>query len=218
MDFDLLIFDLDGVLVNSSVCHGLAFRDLWELLGVSGPPYEDIAGRKTIEVVQEYTAELKPNREQIDEWVILKQKCARDYLTNEEIAFDDSVECLRQLTDRKQCLALGTGASRETTLLMLQRFGWEETFSAIVTGEDVVCGKPTPEIYLKAIDSLDVSPQKTLIMEDSHSGLAAALASNAYSVSVRSGIRIENERFVGAFPDIRAMLNELEEVRRWNAC
>ncbi|MGQ0542223.1 MAG: HAD family hydrolase [Blastocatellia bacterium] len=214
MDFDLLIFDLDGVLVDTSFCHGLAFNDLWELLGVNGPPYEEIAGRKTGDVVEEFTAELKPNPERVKEWVSFKQQRAREYLASAEIAFNDSEECVRLLTERGQRIALGTGASRETAVMVLQRFGWESVFSTIVTGEDVACGKPAPEIYLKAMERLNVSPERTLIVEDSHSGLAAAVESRAYSASVRSGMRVEDERFVGEFPDIRTMMSELEGVRR----
>lgn len=210
-DFDLLIFDMDGVLVDTTECHRRAYDDLWRLIGVTGRPYDQIAGRKTVEVVAELTVALDPSPEQIAEWVNFKQQRARKYLTTEKIVFHDSVECIGRL-ERQNVglrLAIGTGASRETTAMVLGRFGWGEAFSVIVTGDDVVAGKPAPEIYLAAMERAGVSPQRTLIIEDSQSGLTAAVASRAYTASVRSGVKAENERFIGSFPDVRSLLSKL---------
>lgn len=208
-DFDLLIFDMDGVLVDTTECHRRAYDDTWMLAGIVGTAYEEIAGRKTTEVVAEVTAPLKPTAEQLAEWVKFKQERARLYLTTEKIAFHDSAECIGRLTAAKSRLALGTGASRETTAMVLGRFGWGESFSIIVTGEDVTAGKPAPEIYLAAMERAGVAPNRTLIVEDSHAGLAAAAASRAYTASVRSGVRTEHEQFIGSFPDVRTLLAKL---------
>lgn len=208
-DFDLLIFDMDGVLVDTTDCHRRAYDDTWMLAGIVGPGYEEIAGRKTTEVVAEVTAPLKPSAEQIAAWVKFKQQRARLYLATEKIAFHDSVECIGRLTAAKSRLALGTGASRETTAMVLGRFGWGESFSIIVTGEDVTAGKPAPEVYLAAMERAGVSPQRTLIIEDSHAGLIAAAASQAHVASVRSGVKTEHERFIGSFPDVRSLLAKL---------
>jgi len=212
MEFELVIFDLDGVLVDSSSCHAHAFNDLWSLLELTGPSYESIAGRSTIEVIEQATIEKEPKPEQIAEWVAFKQQRAREYMVNREIAFEDSEKCIRFLHEIGQRLALGTGASRETAQMVLRRFGWETAFSTIVTGEDVVNGKPAPEIFLKIMDRMNILPIRTLIVEDSRSGLSAALASNAFSAIVRSGIQIQNERFIGSFPDIESMLRSINEV------
>lgn len=208
-DFDLLIFDMDGVLVDTTECHRRAYDDTWSLAGIAGPGYEEIAGRKTTEVVAEVTAPLNPSAEQIAAWVKFKQQRARLYLATEKIAFDDSVECIGRLTSTKSRLALGTGASRETTAMVLGRFGWGESFSIIVTGEDVVSGKPAPEVYLAAMERAGAVPQRTLIIEDSQSGLTAAVASSAYTASVRSGVQADHERFIGSFPDVRTLLAKL---------
>lgn len=210
-DFDLLIFDMDGVLVDTTECHRRAYDDLWRLVGVTGQAYEQIAGRKTVEVVVEMTAALNPTTEQIAEWVAFKQRRARQYLKTEKIVFHDSLECLGRLARQGGGLRLGigTGASRETTAMVLGRFGWGETFSVIVTGDDVAAGKPAPEVYLSAMERAGVAPHRTLIIEDSQSGLSAAVASRAYSASVRSGVKSDHERFIGSFPDVRSLLAKL---------
>lgn len=210
MDFDLVVFDLDGVLVNTSPCHEQAFSDLWNLLGIAGPRYEMIAGRKTVEVIEQFAAEIKPDRRR-EELVRFKQERAREYLSSAQIAFEDSAECLRLLADEGRLLALGTGASRTTTELVLRRFGWQTVFPVVVTGEDVAAGKPAPDIYRLAIARSGASAERTLIVEDSEAGLAAAGAAEAYSVSVRSGVRSDHPRFIGSFPDLGSMLAALED-------
>ncbi len=211
MDFELVIFDLDGVLVDTSPCHELAYNELWKLMDIAGPRYESIAGRKTREVVEEYGARINVDPARFGEWVQFKQELARTHLNSAQIAFDDSAECLQRLTGAGQLLALGTGASRKTAEMVLRRFGWDAVFSVVVTGDDVMTGKPAPDIYSVAIERSGASAERTLIVEDSDAGLEAAVAAEAYSVSVRSGARIDHRRFIGAFPDISTMLAALEK-------
>ncbi len=204
--FDLLIFDMDGVLVDTSPCHRRAYRDLWRKIGIEGPQYEVIAGRKTSEVVVEFTKELKPSAAQIYEWVLFKQLQARKYLSIEVITYPDSFSCLLTLARHKILMALGTAASHTTAHIVLSRLDIGNFFSIIVTAEDVENGKPAPEIYLRIIAEAAVSPCKTLVIEDSSSGLEAAIASKAYVASVRTGKKIKDPRFVGTFSDLDELL------------
>ena len=58
--FSLIIFDMDGVLADSSPCHARAYQDLWKEIGVEGPRYDSIMGRPTGEVIREVTRDLAP--------------------------------------------------------------------------------------------------------------------------------------------------------------
>jgi HAD superfamily hydrolase (TIGR01509 family) len=206
--FDLFIFDMDGVLADTSPCHRRAYEDLWRKIGIQGPNYETIAGRKTCEVIKEFTAELKPSPEQIREWILFKQLQARQYFSTEAIAYPDSIPALTVLSKTKACIALGTSASRESMQMILNRLGIIDFFSIRVTGDDVKNGKPSPEIYVKIIEQARISPSKTLIVEDSSSGLEAAIASKAYAASVRTGKKIESPRFIGSFSNLYELLSE----------
>src|SRR5262245_9533967 len=208
-DFELFIFDLDGVLVNTTPSHARAYDDLWRKLGIEGPPYGQIAGRKTSEVVAEATTEMKPSEAQIREWVGFKKIRARQRILTDEIVYSDSLSSLTALTREKVTLALGTGASRETTDIVLRRLGLTGFFSIVVTAEDVTEGKPSPECYQNIIARAALSPGKTLVLEDSSAGLAAALAAEAYAASVRSGEKAQHPRFIGSFADLTALLLNL---------
>jgi beta-phosphoglucomutase len=216
-DFDFLIFDLDGVLVNTTPSHARAYDDLWRKLGIEGPPYGQIAGRKTSEVVTEVTNEMKPSAAQIREWVGFKQMRARQHMLTEEIVYGDSLSSLTALAREGVTLALATGASRETTDLVLRRQGLTGFFSIIVTAEDVTEGKPSPDCYQNIIARAALDPGKTLALEDSSCGLAAALAAEAYAASVRSGETVRHPRFIGSFADLTALLLYLRIGNRCDA-
>ena len=75
--------------------------------------------------------------------------------------------------------AIASTARRENLMNAVDYLGITTNFDLIYTGEDVKEGKPSPEIYLKAMDALCVLPQETLIFEDSPVGVEAAKASGA---------------------------------------
>jgi len=81
-------------------------------------------------------------------------------------------------------LALVTGSLRSEVDIALKACGIENPFSAIITAEDVVKGKPDPEGYLKAARQLRVTPQDCVIVEDTPSGVSAAIAANIDCIAV----------------------------------
>lgn len=204
------LFDLDGVLVDTTPCHARAFDALWDSIGVAGPAYDDIAGRRTLEVIRDYAGHLATSDEQLEEWVRFKQQHARECLATVPLAFPDSAACLEAVHRAGRTIALGTGASRATTMAILDRLGWTHYFSVIVTADDVTRGKPSPDVHTLAIERSRMLPTHTLIIEDSRSGLDAAVATGADVVSVHTGLVAEGPNFRDAFADLRAVLAAFE--------
>jgi HAD superfamily hydrolase (TIGR01509 family) len=200
-----MIFDMDGVLADTSRCHSKAYEDLWRKIQVKGPPYGSIAGRTTAEVIAQLTLELNPSPAEMQEWVRFKQEQARKYLASEALIYDDTLLSLAALTQRRIQLALGTGASRETTEIILKRLKIFDFFTIIFTAADVESGKPSPEIYLRIMTEAEASRNRTLILEDSVVGLESAVAAEAFVASVRTGHQIDCPRFIGAFSDLREL-------------
>lgn len=204
--FSLIVFDMDGVLTDSSGCHARAFSDLWTEAGLTHPPaYRDIAGRPTEAVVREYTSPMQPAEDDVQRWVRFKQVRAREYLSRTG-AFPDVLPAVTALARGGFRLALGTGASRQTALQLLDQAGLTAYFPVVVTGEDVARGKPAPDTFALAIERAGERPGSTLVVEDSAAGLASALASGAYAASVRTNERIDHPYFIGTFPDLAALL------------
>lgn len=82
---------------------------------------------------------------------------------------------------------IATSSGREFTLNVLGRFELPPRFAFILTAEDVLEGKPAPEIYLKAARRFGVDPSEMLVLEDSHNGCRAAKSAGAITVAVPSG-------------------------------
>jgi HAD superfamily hydrolase (TIGR01509 family) len=204
--YELVIFDMDGVLADTSPCHRRAYNDLWSKIGVQGPAYETIAGRTTNDVVTTCTKHLTPSPAHIDEWVRFKQERARDYLPTAMISYSDTAGSLAAVAREGIPLALGTGASRRTAEMVLKQLGIFEFFSLILTGSEVQNGKPAPDIYSRLMVQAAACPKRTLVIEDSLAGLEAAVASGAYAASVRTGREIAHSRFLGSFRDLPALL------------
>lgn len=209
--FPLIVFDMDGVLVDSTGFHAQAYQELWSRLGIPNPPpYSVIAGVRTEEAVRTYTVSLHPSANQIAEWVRFKQGRARALLQG-LAAFPGVMEALEQLSRRDTRLALGTGASRTTTSLLLGQAGLLGFFPVIVTADDVKQGKPDPATYTRAIELSRGDPATSLVVEDSHAGLLAGAAAGAATANVRTGERIDDRRFLGTFPDVATLVNTLIE-------
>jgi HAD superfamily hydrolase (TIGR01509 family) len=208
--FSLIIFDMDGVLADSSPCHARAYQDLWKEVGVEGPRYDSIMGRPTGEVIREITRDLAPTTEQEEQWIRFKQERARVYLQKETVTFPDTREVLEKLTASGTAIAVGTSASRETAELLLRQIGVLPLIPVLVTSDDVREGKPAPDTYLEAIRRSGGDPDRTLVVEDSLSGLRAATAAGTWSAAVRNNLGFSGPRFLGNFPDLRSLAAMIE--------
>ena len=83
----------------------------------------------------------------------------------------------------KICLA--STASKDNLYNVLNYFKIKDFFDYIITGEDVVNGKPDPEVYLKALEKCGCNPEDALIFEDSEVGFKAANAANVKYIGVK---------------------------------
>ncbi len=200
--FDLVIFDLDGVLVDTTPCHAKAYADLWRRLDIAGPPYSAIAGRTTRESIAEWMASRNADPGQVAEWVAFKQERARMYLATEPILFPDTRQALEAVSRRVERVAIGTSASRRATDIVLSRFDLGGFFTTVVTGDAVARGKPAPDIYLQVMREVGGEPDHTLVIEDSAAGLESAHASGAFVAGVRGGLDVAHSRFLGWFSDL----------------
>jgi beta-phosphoglucomutase len=222
MTYELIILDLDGVLVASDACHARAYQETWAHLGVRGAPaYAQLAGRRTREVVAEQLARSGVGGD-LEASVRFKQERARHHLATAPVVFDDTPEALARFAKATR-LAVGTGASRETAELLLQRTGARALFETVVAAEDVTRGKPAPDVYAAVLARCAVAPERALVVEDSAAGVAAALAAGAYVALVRAkgdaaravaerlgpGPNHSAGRVLGSFPDLGALADAL---------
>lgn len=206
---EYLIFDLDGVLIDSSPCHRVAYQKLWNKLGIHGPEYSSIAGKRTVEVVSTITHSLAPTETKINEWVIFKQKIARREMERDLKVCSGAVEIINRLHADGWRMSVATGASRTSALLALGSLGLTACFDFIVTADEVIQGKPDPMVFNEVLRRSRVPAEKALVLEDSQSGVDAAIAAGIRVCTVHTGVRSDADLFMGAYANLNEGLIEL---------
>jgi len=183
----LIIFDLDGVLVEAKTIH---FDALNEALG---PKYaiewnEHLSkydGLKTNQKLEMLTKEKGLPTELYKQVWDEKQRLTLQKLHDLQPSNQLQV-CIKLLVDQGYKIACCSNSIRKTVLTVLSKLGIIEYFDLILSNEDVKNSKPHPEIYWKAISMMGCLPEETLIVEDSPFGLLAASRSKSHVMRVES--------------------------------
>lgn len=207
-----LIFDLDGVLVDSNAIVERHWRRWAEQRGI---PYEKIAavhhGRPTIEVIEE----VAPHLDAAAEAEKKEGQAATD--TEGLTAFDGAAALIRALPEGRWTIA--TSGRRRTATSRLAHVGLPQP-ETLVTADDIEHGKPAPDPYLLAAQRLGIDPQRCIVFEDAPAGVEAARSAGARVVAVASTNAPEAlsaaDVVVDRLADVRAHLNGDGEVCvRW---
>lgn len=103
------------------------------------------------------------------------------------------VELLAALEAAGLPKAIATSSRRSFVVDVLGRFDLEPRFQFILTAENVVHGKPNPEIYLTAARRFGIEPREMLVLEDSENGCRAAAAAGAFAVAVPGGHSLRHD-------------------------
>ena len=187
MKIKLIIFDLDGVLVDAKKIH-------FDSLNESLPNEYKISlsehlskydGLKTSEKLKMLNQEKGLPSNLFSEVWNKKQSLTLLKLKNLEKS-DNLINCLNYFTNKGYKLACCSNSIRKTVLTVLSKLGIIEFFDYIVSNEDVKNSKPHPEMYWKAISVMNCLPEETLIVEDSPFGLLAATRSKSNIMRVES--------------------------------
>lgn len=208
-----VLFDMDGVLVDSEPAHFAVMRGVLADLGLPVPDERDweayFFGRPDCDGLAEW---LTLTGASADPEVVLQAKLARFTKRFAELVrpFDDGQWLARALHAAGLPLALVTGARRGEAGLVLDRFDLARCFAVTLTADDVVRGKPDPLPYLTAAERLGTDPARCLVVEDAPAGVRAALAAGARVVIVDRLAR--PERFDGLPVVTRLDQTVLEEI------
>jgi len=172
-----LIFDLDGVLVDSMPVHTLAWQRYLEQLGVSK---NDVArrmhGRRNDEIVREFLGPHVP-LEAAFEHGAAKERLFRMMMLGGRLS-ESLVPGVAGFLSRAQGVpvALATNAEPANVVFVLDGTGLRRWFHEVVDGSQVKRAKPEPDVYLTAAERLKIAPRNCIVFEDSPVGVAAARA------------------------------------------
>ena len=109
--------------------------------------------------------------------------------------------------------AVATSSDQEYASLSLRSAGLEKRFNHVITGDQVLRGKPAPDVYETVLERCHVSPDRALVVEDSETGVRAALAAGTFVVVVRTTVVSDSPRFLGLFPDLATLVDGIKLPR-----
>jgi len=169
-----IIFDFDGVIVDSHPVHMQAWKALFAAMG-NAPDDEELSyvmeGAKREEILRRFLGELTP--EQIELYGAEKERLYQARASELKLV-QGFAEFLQQTTAAGVPVAVATSGSRQRVERTLDAFGLLNRFHAIVTAEDVARGKPNPALFHLAARRLQVDADQILVCEDAVAGVAAA--------------------------------------------
>ncbi len=191
--FDAVIFDCDGTLVDSMPAHFDAWCEALAIHGAGGVFKEDVffamGGRPTRDIVvelnDEYDLHLNPEAVALTKREAFLKRLHTLTLIDEVAAFAKSLR-------GKVPMAIASGGTRMVIEKTLQRVNISDWFDEVVTADDVMEGKPAPEVFLKAARLLGADPARCLVLEDAPSGILAAQRAGMQVIAIPSPLISEN--------------------------
>lgn len=179
-----VIFDMDGVLIDSHPIHKRAWRKFFSLLDlqVSDEQLDFVLdGRKKEDILRHFLGDLAPAR--LRDYGVQKEMLFREEAANIE-PIEGVLDFLRDLTSEGITFALASCGSFSRVHYILRQLNIHDEFRGIVTADDVQRGKPDPDIFHKAAEKLGICYEELLVCEDAVSGIKAAKAAGIKSLGI----------------------------------
>ncbi len=183
--FQAVIFDMDGVIVDSEERHERAFRAVVHEIGYDDKlalRFADYIGRSDQVLWVDFVARHQPPQS-VKELHAMKRERMVELIRREQPLFDGLPALVEKLAAR-YVLGLASGSERAVVeaVLDIERLG--RFFGAVVTDSEISHGKPAPDIFLRTAELLKVPPQTCCVIEDSKPGVAAALAAGMEVIAI----------------------------------
>jgi beta-phosphoglucomutase family hydrolase len=180
-----IIWDLDGVIVDSAPFHFEAWR---EFAAVKGRVYTEEDFRKTFGMRNEdillYIFEEKLEQGVLETWSDEKEGRFRDLIRGSVEPLPGVMTLVRALDMAGYQQAIASSTPLENIHLILNSLAILDFFDAIISGENVARGKPDPEAFLKAARVMSLDPERCLVIEDAAVGIEAAKRAGMKSIGV----------------------------------
>jgi len=185
VDYDAVIFDMDGVIVDSEPRHERAFRDVLEAIGYAdnhGIHFPDYYGKSDQLVWRDFIERHDPPHTH-DELMQRREERFVEIVVADEPIFAGIPELVTALAKRAK-LGVASGSRHAIILAVLGMKDLRRHFPVVVSSEDVPHGKPRPDIFLRAAELLNTTPQRCVVIEDSVAGVEAGLAAGMQVIAI----------------------------------
>ncbi|MHA6679794.1 HAD family hydrolase [Enterobacter cloacae] len=183
-----VIFDMDGVLIDAREWHYKALNQALSIFSLEicradhEGEFDGLPTRDKLHLLSERAGLPVALHGFINE---MKQRYTEQYIYQQCWPVFEHQHALSRLRESGYQLAVASNSIKHTIETMLTRANLLPYLDFFLSNEDVACGKPDPEIYLKAMHQLELTPQECVIIEDNPHGIAAARATGANVLEVR---------------------------------
>ena len=181
-----IIFDMDGLMIDSERLYFETEREMAKDMGkeVSDETLWRMMGRKPIESMEIYAEDLGLDIP-AEELLKTRDTAFEKKLIKEVVPMPGLFEILSEFKGEMK-LAIATGSPVKFLDIVLDRLDIKEYFDVLQPSDEIVNGKPDPEIYLKAVEKLGLSPEECIVLEDSSNGALAGKNAGCYTIAVPS--------------------------------
>lgn len=215
MKHTTLIFDLDGVLVDTAKYHYLAWKQLADELDIpfsekENERFKGVSRARCMEILLELGGRAMSEEEK-NSCTDKKNGIYVNYIRNmDEREILPGVRAFLE-DARENGYRIALGSASKNTALILERLKLAPYFDAVIDGNQVTLAKPDPQVFLRGAEALKAPPADCIVFEDAAAGIQAAHAGGMTAVGIGSRTALpEADLILDGFTDITIM-----EVEQW---
>ena len=214
-EYDAVIFDMDGVLIDSEPLWKIAMEEVFHALGstLKKEDFQKTVGLRIDEVVHFWNHHENwgiSNESEIEEAIIVKMI---ELISKNAQPLGGVIETLSFLKYKELKIGLATSSSSRLIKVVLAELNIARFFDFVHSAENEAYGKPHPAVYIKVAEVLNVSPTKCLVIEDSFNGVIAGLAAKMKVVCIPEKTHFPNQRLAVADFHFETMNDFLLEIQ-----
>lgn len=208
-----IIFDMDGVLIDSEPFWGQASMEVMQRVGI---PYtrDDVMRYQGVRIGDIVSRVWDENPVSFSKQEIERMVCDRvsELVLESGRVLPGIDNVLKRAEKWGLKIGLATSTPRSVAVNFIKRVGIGDSIEVMCTGEEVVYGKPHPEIYILCASRLGVEPWECIVFEDSVNGVVAAKAARMHTIAVPAPISYEDKRYGIADVQLHSLTDFIDDM------
>ena len=213
-----LIFDMDGLILDTETISNKLLIDIFSKYDIN--LNEEIISKtiglekkKAMKVFEEYLGDNIPIKDIIN----LHKKVVNDYLEKNGVPVKlGLIDLLNYLDEEKIKKVVATSSYRKVAENVLIRANVYNRFDDIICGDEIKESKPSPDIFLKALEKLNLSADEVIVLEDSRMGILAAHRAKIKSIMIPDILPADEETKKLYFKECKSLLDVIYLLKTFN--